>query len=358
MNLSNLKVSKVSYETVLEAASAMQLDTATTQNMTSTAAQAPYFVRVIPNGTWSLDDQASAVAREMGCQFEKARYWWSALMETVAAVLTDGVHTSVEFGYWRFALEIAGSIPSSNSQCNAVDNPVWIAVYPSAELQAVAASIDTKADVSQQPFIIDCVFGANGERYLTGGTSALIMGRGFSAPTSVKLVRGTTSYDCMYDPVEGDLPTRIRVVLPAIAATAKDYRLEITATGQAGTAPVTIAKENVTVKAGTPPTPTSDPTFTRVDGPKTTDGKIILKRTGSTELTIVGTNMRPLLATEVLIVQDSAFSFGYTIGQITTKSMKLTITEVEEGATGGAFNISIIRGGVEIAGLAPEYVVQ
>ena len=119
MNLKNLKVSKVSYESVLQAKTETSSGMSTFsvkeyENNTSTAAKAPYLVRIIADGEWSLDDQALLAAERLDCTFEQARYYWSALMEMVAEVLTDGSHTAVDFGYWRFELAVEGSVPSAN----------------------------------------------------------------------------------------------------------------------------------------------------------------------------------------------------------------------------------------------------
>jgi len=175
-------------------------------------------------------------------------------------VLNDGVHTSVEFGYWRFALEVAGSVPSANSAPSAVDNPVWIAVYPSAELQSVAASIETMPNLASQPFQIKEVFGADHvPNRVKAGTQMLVMGVGLTMGgegEKVEIARGASVTECTYVPRKGDLNTRIRATVPSTVPAGKGYSLLVTARGKHGEEPTTLSKGNIEIVAADLPPPT------------------------------------------------------------------------------------------------------
>jgi len=258
-NLKNLKVSKISYDAIREQASATSGTMATMAyaNAGATSESAPYLVRVVSDGEMSLDDLCRGFVGKTEYTYEQARYFWNALMECVAEVLNDGVHTSVEFGYWRFALEVAGSVPSANS-APGPENAVWIAVYPSAELQSVAASIETQPNLAAQPFQIKEVFGHDHTpNKVTPNRQMLVMGVALTmggTGEKVELAKGTTVAQCPYVPREGDLNTRIRATVPYGLPKGKGYQLRITAKGKNGTDLMTISKENIEILAAPPPT--------------------------------------------------------------------------------------------------------
>ena len=218
-NLSQFKVSKLSYETIKDSAANLTSDKwKTYANPTATAAQAPYLLNAISDGDYSLDELAAAAAKQIGdsCTFEQARYYWSGMLEQVKAILTGGEYTGVDFGYWTFELGIEGSIASANAAPTLVDNPVYIGVYPSKEFQNVASTIELIADTSSDPFIINCVFDEDGNHRIKGGDNFLVMGDRFTAPSAIKLIApDDTEYACTYVGPDTELPSRIRATAPA-----------------------------------------------------------------------------------------------------------------------------------------------
>jgi len=316
-NLKNLKVSKISYDAILEKAMATSGGVATTSyaNGTATATAAPYLPRIVSAGETDLDGQCQAFVAKTTYTYEEARLFWNTLMACVAEVLNDGVHTSVEFGYFRFALEVAGSVPSANSAPDPLNNPVWIAVYPSAELQAVAASIETMPNIASQPFQLKEVFGHDhAPNRVTTGQQMLVMGVNLTmggTGEKVELAKGTTVAACTYVPRAGDLNTRIRATVPSSLTKGKGYTLLVTAKGKNGTELMTLSKQNIEVVEG-PPTPV----FTSA----TSDGC----ETGTVEpnstVTVVGTGLKGVKSTDKIRV-----TFPLMEGEASVEGTNVTV---------------------------------
>ena len=246
----NLTVSSVSYSAISAAAASVTPETTVVENPTATAEEAPYLPKIVSDGEWDLDAQCKEAADMLGCSFEEARFYWNALLSEVAKILTDGEHTSVEFGYWRFALAISGSVPYANAAPTA-ENEVYVAVYPSQQLQDAAASIQTKVDAASRPFTLGCVFDvATFENRLHAGHEGIVMGTKLSMGAEgekVELIAPDgTAHPCVVTSHPDALPTRIYFTCPNVPD-GKKYVLRVTAKGMGGEEPTAVDKCNVEV---------------------------------------------------------------------------------------------------------------
>ncbi len=262
MNLKNLKVSKVQFEALKNIQPQSGMSVTPIQNMGVTAEDAPYLPQVVPVGTKSLDDIINEVAFITGESFEQSRFYWNTMIELVTKILTDGVHTEINFGFWTFALAVEGSVASADAQPNAIDNPVYFACYPSEELNRVAEQLETKRNISAQAFIIEEVFGVDTakNRIVTAGGDMYVFGRKLSmggTGEKAELVKGDNVYQLTFKASEiGDLPTRMTLTIPEDVPEGKDYVLRVTAFGKghAVPEPEIVEKENITVlPCPTPP---------------------------------------------------------------------------------------------------------
>ncbi len=260
----NLKVSKVTFESLKNIKPQSSMSVNPVENMGVTADDAPYLPRIVAVGTKTLDDIVSDVAKETGDSFETCRFWWNSMIELVANILTAGVYTEVNFGYWSFALAFEGSVPSADAQPSETANPVYIACYPSPELNRVAAGLETKRNIAAQAFILEEVFGFDTAKnsVVTAGNKMHVFGRKLSMGATgekAELVKGDSVYPLTYEGNTGDLPTRMDFAIPANVPAGKGYVLRVTAFGKAGgmPEPEIVEKENITVlAAATPPAPT------------------------------------------------------------------------------------------------------
>ena len=283
MNINKLKVSKVQFEALKKIQPQSTMSVTPVENTGATAEDAPYLPRVIPVGTKTLDDIIDEVALITGESFEQSRFYWNAMIELVTKILTDGVHTEINFGFWTFALAVDGSVASADAQPSAVANPVYFACYPSEELNRVAERIETKRNIAAQAFIVEEVFGVDTAktRLVTAGNEMHVFGRKLSMGATgekAELVKGENVYPLTYKNDTEDLPTRMDFEIPSNVPAGKEYVLRVTAFGKNSEKPEPeiVEKENITVLPAPEPT---GPTITKVtsDGPVEDDHLAVSK---------------------------------------------------------------------------------
>ncbi len=297
MNIKNLKVSKVQFEALKNIQPQSSMSVTPIENMGVTAEDAPYLPQVVPVGTKTLDDITKVVAEEIDETFERARFYWNTLIELVATILTEGEITEINLGFWSFALAIEGSVANANAQPSAIENPVYIACYPSEELNRVTEKIETKRNIAAQAFIIDEVFGVDTaeNRIVTAGNDMYVFGRKLSmggTGEKAELIKGDNVYQLTFKASEiGDLPTRMTFTIPEGVPEGKGYTLRVTAFGKAHAMPEPeiVEKENITIL----PCPT--PPSHRIDSIKSEgyDGNFELHKGKKTTVTGAGIAIGP-----------------------------------------------------------------
>ena len=255
----NLKVSKITFESLKNVGPQSGMSVTPIENMGITAEDAPYLPHIVSVGDKSLDDIASDAANATRESFETCRFWWNSMIELIASILLDGVHTEVNFGYWSFALAVEGSVPSADAQPTTLANPVYIACYPSPELNRVTEQLETKRNIAAQAFIVDQVFGCDTakSRVVTAGEDMHVFGKRLSMGATgekAELVKGESVYALTYLNDTVDLPTRMDFTVPSNVPAGKGYTLRVTAFGKDHPNPQVeiVEKENITVLAGAP----------------------------------------------------------------------------------------------------------
>ena len=347
MNLKNLKVSKISYKSVKDLAASITTKSVENQ-MESTKEAAPYLPRIISAGDRDLDWLADTAAERLDCSFEQSRYYWSSMLELVAEILLTTDYTAIDFGYWRFTLKVEGSVASANSALDPEVNIVYLAVEPSDELRAVAASIDTIADLKSQPFDIKEIFGSDGTLgQVQAGTQALIMGIDLTMGATgekVEIVANGVTTECPYVAVAGDLNTRIRVTIPRTVTACKKAKFIITAKGKHGHTPVAIAKDNIVVLEA----PILVPVVTKLSSPEyENEGKV--SKTASA-IYIDGANFDGLTKDNFVFTVD-----GMTMDVPATATWSITDERVElinniqmlDAVEGAPYKVTITKPGCD-----------
>ena len=336
MNINKLKVSKVQFEALKKIQPQSSMSVTPVENTGATAEDAPYLPRVIPAGTKTLDDIIDEVALITGESFEQSRFYWNAMIELVTKILTDGVHTEVNFGFWSFALAIEGSVQSADAQPSTTANPVYFACYPSEELNRVAEGIETKRNIAAQAFIVEEVFGVDTakSRLVTAGEDMHVFGRKLSMGATgekAELVKGENVYPLTYKDDTEDLPTRMDFAIPANVPAGKGYVLRVTAWGKDGQMAhpemEIVEKENITVLAA--PTPPA-PTMTKV----TTEGLEDDQTAYDHQSVLHGTNLKMETGDKLyitLLTADGETDEEEFTGVTAVTSTETTITSPETG---------------------------
>ena len=348
MNLKNLKVSKISYKSVKDLAASITTMSVENQ-MESTKAAAPYLPRIISAGDRDLDWLADTAAERLDCSFEQSRYYWSSMLELVADILLTTDYTAIDFGYWRFTLKVEGSVASANSALDPNINLVYLAIEPSDELRAVAASIETIADLKSQPFDIKEVFGSDGTLgQVQAGTQALIMGVDLTMGATgekVEIVANGVTTECPYVAVAGDLNTRIRVTIPRTVTACKKAKIVITAKGKHGHTPIAIAKDNIVVKAPTVIPPTVETMFSpgfEADG-QVAKNAMVINIDGANLSGLTKDNVAFTVNGEAVTIPSSA---EWTVTD-TRIAINNGITSMLNGAEGDAIKVTLTKSGCE-----------
>lgn len=271
MNAKEFKVSKLSIQ-ALKAVPTEAVEWSEKENASPSAEKAPYTLVPIRGANWTIDDLAKATAEETGCSIEEARYTWSAAMLLIGEILASGQYTSVDLGFWKFVLKVAGSLPNANAECDPAVNYPYIACYACRDLQAVAAGLETVQDVSGLPFVVNEVMELTDAKKadlgkVVNGRKAAINGLRLTMGhpgEKIELMKDGATYALTYDADLSKLNTQLVADVPAAIPGGKGYTLRVTAYGQAaiaGDAPVEGAevvpfeKPNIEVKFVPPPPP-------------------------------------------------------------------------------------------------------
>lgn len=247
----NKRISSVSYEAIRELGQHIALAPTPVENMTATAADAKYLLRVKPAAEYAEDDYLQAVVKATSHSFEETRREYDTLMETIAKLIDEG-YTYIDTGYFTFELRFEGSIEGAADKPNAAENAAYIGIYPSNELAQTLALIKANLSKESAPFTITTVFRAGThDRFIMAGESFLVNGEDFPVDAAAKIE--VVLPDGTHEEIEPQDVTdvQLRASAPRELPASKAAMLRVTFTKDGKT--VSAEKENVIIK--TPPTP-------------------------------------------------------------------------------------------------------
>lgn len=110
------------------------------KNNSATAEKSPYLARVIPDGSFGLDDLLKELSETAGVSIERARLIHTAFWENVVKALRAGYKVDTPLG--RFELCVDGSVPYADSPLDPEKNKVYVKITPAKSLRVAAAELE------------------------------------------------------------------------------------------------------------------------------------------------------------------------------------------------------------------------
>ena len=152
------------------------------RNRMKSADKAPYLMRVVPNGTWHLDDILREVAKETGGTMAQARLMHNAMWEVIQAELRKGNKVETPFGL--FELAISGTVPHADSKLDPKKNNVYVKITPPASWRKELAKLTpVLVGGPESALMVGEVFtgalGTKGYNVVVSGQSFVVTGDGF-----------------------------------------------------------------------------------------------------------------------------------------------------------------------------------
>lgn len=152
------------------------------KNKLKSADKAPYLMRVMPNGTKSLDDILREVAKATGWTLPTVRMYHDVLFEQLKDELQQGHKVEMPFG--TFEPSISGSFPCEDSPFDPKKNKVYVKVTPPAAWRKALAKVTPVVlGGPESALMVGEVFtgalGAKGYNVVVSGQSFVVTGDGF-----------------------------------------------------------------------------------------------------------------------------------------------------------------------------------
>ena len=151
------------------------------KNKLKSADKAPYLGRVVPRGTYNLDDLLREVAKEAGISEAEARLIHNVAWKVIEEELGKGHKVQTPFGLFEPA--ISGTLPHPDSPFDPKKNKVYVKVTPPVAWRKELAKLTPIIVGPESDLVISEVFtgslGAKGYNVVKSGESFVVTGDGF-----------------------------------------------------------------------------------------------------------------------------------------------------------------------------------